>query len=401
MKILYACHRFPFPPKRGGKIRPFNMIRHLHESGHEVTVAAPVRDESELAEGRGLAAHCTEILTARISGSVAALQMIAAIPTPTPSSFGYFRSRRLQRQARDAAQRARFDLVFVHCSSAVPNVAGISGVPRIVDFGDMDSQKWLDYATQRPWPMSWVYRIEGRKLVAREARYAEQCDLATCTTRAELDTLRSLGAARRCDWFPNGVDSSYFAPPVEDYDSNLLCFVGRMDYFPNQQAVADFCRDVWPVVRARAPNLRLAIVGAAPSPAVRALADGHSIEVTGTVPDVRPIVARAAATIAPLKIARGTQNKILESLAMGVPVVSSSLAAGGVDAIPGEHLLVADTPSEWADAVIRLTTDRTLRSALSIAGRARVVQQHSWSASMRRLDVLIDETVRSTRGSAP
>jgi len=394
MRILYVCHRFPFPPKRGGKIRPFNMIRHLHGS-HEVTVASLARSKEEAEEGRGLAAHCAHFEAVAVDKPLQVARMIARLPTPTPSSFGYFHSAVLARRIRSLVRSRPFDLVFVHCSSVAHYVARLPAVPKILDFGDMDSQKWLDYARFKPFPLDLGYRLEGIKLEAEEKRLARMFDLCTATTRAEWRTLEEYGTGAATDWFPNGVDADYFAPSDEAYDDDSISFVGRMDYYPNQQCMFDFCANVLPLLRQRRPGVKLAIVGADPSPAVKRLADIPGVSVTGSVPDVRPFVKRTTLMVAPLNIARGTQNKILEAMAMGVPVVASKLAAGGVDAVPGEHLLVADSPAEYANAIVMLFERPEARARLATAGRERIRSHHDWSRSMRRLDGIIERCVES------
>ncbi|GMU68288.1 MAG: hypothetical protein AMXMBFR37_06210 [Steroidobacteraceae bacterium] len=391
MNVLFVCHRVPYPPKRGGKIRPFNIIRHLSAQGHRVTVASLARSAAERDEARGLSQHCAEALVEVIPGAPALAQMVARLPTASPSSFGYFWSRRLQQRIAAAARSTPFDLVFVHCSSVAPYVAALAAPLKILDYGDMDSQKWREYAGHRAFPLSLGYWLEAVKLERRERELAARFDLCTCTTRAELASLRGLGVTGASDWFPNGVDAEFFAPDDAPYEPGLIAFVGRMDYYPNQQGVIGFCRDVLPALRARRPDLRFAIVGADPPAHIRALGEQPGVTVTGSVPDVRPHVRRAVLTVAPLSIARGTQNKILESMAMGVPVVCSPQASGGVDAVAGEHLLVASGPGEWVDAVDRLVGDADARRQLSVAGRDRVLSHHSWAASMRRLDGLIEE----------
>jgi sugar transferase (PEP-CTERM/EpsH1 system associated) len=233
------------------------------------------------------------------------------------------------------------------------------------------------------------YWLEGRKLERAEKALAAQFDLCTCTTRAELDTLRGYGTQVPSDWFPNGVDAEFFKPDAAAYDADKIAFVGRMDYYPNQQAVAAFVADVLPAIHARRPGVHLEIVGAAPSRGVLALARRPGITVTGTVKDVRPHVRSAALTIAPLLIARGTQNKILESMAMGVPVVVSGPAAGGIDAEPEQHFLLADSPGEFAAAVLRILEDPRERGRLAEAGRERVLSHHSWAASLQRFDGIV------------
>ena len=390
MKILYLCHRFPFPPKRGGKIRPFNMIRHLSASGHEVIVASLARSTQEVNEGRGISPYCSSFEIVEVRDPMQMARMVALLPTPTPSSVGYFYSPKLARLVRDLLRRQRFDLILVHCSSVAQYVAGVRGVPKILDFGDMDSQKWLEYARYKPFPLSAGYRLEGIKLQREEKRLARMFDLCTATTRAEWETLEGYGLGVASDWFPNGVDADYFAPTEEPYDPDTLAFVGRMDYYPNQECMFDFCANVLPLVRRRRPGVQLLIVGADPSAEVKKLGEIPGVTITGSVPDVRPYLRKSAVMVAPLNIARGTQNKILEAMAMGVPVVTSRAAAKGVDAVAGEHFVVADTAEEKANAMLRLIEDRGERHRLAIAGRSRMLSHHSWPSSMRRLDAIIE-----------
>jgi polysaccharide biosynthesis protein PslH len=397
MKILYLCHRFPFPPKRGGKIRPFNMIRHFARE-HEVTVGSLVRSDAEAKEGAGLADYCANYKMARVRNLVQAGRMLARLPTPAPSSFGFFHSPELARWVRERLAHERFDLIFVHCSSVAPYVAAVRNVPKILDFGDMDSQKWLEYARYKAFPLSLGYALEGHKLVREERRLARKFDLCTATTRGEWETLESYRTGVSTDWFPNGVDSEYFAPSDEPYDPDTIAFVGRMDYYPNQECMFDFCRRTLPLLQAKRRTLKLLIVGADPSPAVLRLADLPGVTVTGSVPDVRPYLRRSALMVAPLNIARGTQNKILESMALGIPVVTSRVAAAGVDAIDGTHFLAGCSPDEYAQAILRVIDDAGLRRRLSVAGRERMLTHHVWERSMQRLDKIVERCL-SRRGS--
>jgi sugar transferase (PEP-CTERM/EpsH1 system associated) len=263
----------------------------------------------------------------------------------------------------------------------------------------MDSQKWLEYARYKPFPLSLGYWLEGTKLQQAEKRLAGKFDLCTATTHAEWQTLESYATGVTTDWFPNGVDSEYFSPSDEPYDADTISFIGRMDYYPNQECMFDFCANVLPGIRRERPNVKLLIVGADPSPAVRKLGDIPGVTVTGSVPDVRPYVRRSAAMVAPLNIARGTQNKILEAMAMGVPVVSSAVAAGGVDAVAEAHLLVADSPETYARALLRIMNDSVERDRLSRAGRERMLAKHDWDSSMVRLDGIIARCMQKGAGA--
>ncbi|MEQ8272045.1 MAG: TIGR03087 family PEP-CTERM/XrtA system glycosyltransferase [Deltaproteobacteria bacterium] len=397
MKILYVCHRFPYPPKRGGKIRPFNMIRHLTEQGHQVTVASLVRSDEEAEEGRGLADHCHEYIMERVHDPLRTASMIRRLPTMGPSSMGYFHSRKLKARITEKVADVGFDLIFVHCSSVAQYVEDVGGVPKILDFGDMDSQKWLSYGQFKPFPLNLGYYLEGLKMQLAEVELAKKFDTCTATTRAELATLDGFNTGVRTGWFPNGVDANKFSPSDEPYDRDTVCFIGRMDYYPNQECMFDFTANVLPLIQRRRPGTKLLIVGADPSPAIQDLGKLPGVTVTGSVPQVQPYVTSAALTVAPLNIARGTQNKILEALAMGVPTVCSTLAAGGVDCVPGEHILTANRPEEYADAVLRLLNDESERKRFAEAGRKRVLSHHDWGASMKRLDKIIDDTVEGYR----
>ncbi len=395
MRILYVCHRFPYPPKRGGTIRPFNMIRHLAQA-HEVVVCSLTRSAQQTGDAQGIAPFCSEFHIGQVDDRFQTMRMIATLPTPFPASASFFHSRALNRQIRRLLAEQKFDLIVVHCSSVAHYVEHVDSIPKILDFGDMDSQKWLEYAQHKPFPLSMGYWWEGWRMRAEEKRLARRFDFCTTITRAEHQTLLGYGLDTSSDWFPNGVDNGFFAP-VEDvaYDRETIVFVGRMDYFPNQQCMFDFCKDVLPLLKAERPQLKLQIVGADPSPAVRKLGEIPGVTVTGSVLDVRPFVTRAALTVAPLRIARGTQNKILEAMAMGIPVVASSIAAAGVDAIPEQHLLTADTAADMCRQILRVLADPNERERLGKAGRARVLSSHAWPNSMKRLDAIIDRCVSS------
>jgi polysaccharide biosynthesis protein PslH len=389
MKVLYLCHRFPYPPKRGGKIRPFNMIRHLTAQGHEVTVCSLSRSAAESAEAEGIAPHCHAFHIGQVAEPVQMARMVLRLPLPTPSSMGYFYSAELAAKVRELLATQAFDLIFVHCSSVAQYVEHVTHIPKILDFGDMDSQKWLEYAQRKPLPLSLGYRLEGSKMLAAEKRLARRFDLCTATTRAEWETLQGYGTGAATDWFPNGVDAAFFDPADERYDADTISFIGRMDYYPNQECMARFCAEVWPQLKAQRPAMKLLIVGADPSAEMRRLGDLPGVTVTGSVPDVRPYIRSSALMVAPLAIARGTQNKILEAMAMGVPVVTSSVAAGGVDAVAESHLLVADNAAEVTRAILRIAENPDERQRLAMAGRQRVLSHHAWPRSMQRLDGII------------
>jgi polysaccharide biosynthesis protein PslH len=395
MNILYLCHRFPYPPKRGGKIRPFNMIRHLCSAGHQVTVCSLARSEEEATEAKGIAPFCTDFRVGQVQAWTQVLRMLVRLPLRTPSSMGYFHSSEMAQQVRSLLKSSTWDLIFVHCSSVAHYVDHVADVPKILDFGDMDSQKWLEYAHYKPFPLSLGYRLEGQKMRFAEQRLARRFDMCTTTTRAEFDTLNSYDTKADTDWFPNGVDANYFCPVTEPYEADTISFIGRMDYYPNQECMVRFCKQVWPLLKAQRPALKLLIVGADPPPEMRKLGDLPGVTVTGSVHDVRPFIRRSALMVAPLMIARGTQNKLLEAMAMGVPVVTSSIAAAGIDATPGTHFLVADTPDSCVRAISLILDSPAERLRLAQAGRERMLTHHAWPRAMARLDGVIERGIKN------
>jgi sugar transferase (PEP-CTERM/EpsH1 system associated) len=400
VRILFVTHRVPYPPTFGSKVRAFHMIRHLAQR-HQVSVMSLARSDDEAREAQGLASHCHEFQQFRVHNAAQAAKMLATLPTPVSASEAFFHSGRMKRAVDRALHGRSFDFIVAHCS-AVGRYVESAPLPKLMDLCDIDSRKWLDFAEVKPWPLSLGYRWEGRRVAAAELRQTRRFDRVTVATAGEAALLEGSSHAERVDWFANGVDLEYFRPPPKaaDYDPNVIVFVGRMDYFPNEQCMVDFCAAVWPRLRKAKPALQLKIVGANPSARVKALAGIEGVSVTGAVADVRPHVCGAALTVAPLKIARGTQNKVLESMALGVPVVTSSMAAGGVDARAGEHLLVADTEDQQLEAILRVTGDSAERARLARAGRAQVEARHTWPNALERLDRIVAECMRSGRASA-
>lgn len=387
LRCLYLAHRAPYPPKGGAKVRAFHSIKHLHDQGHEVVVATLTRDAEEAHDLRGLSEYCSEVMSEPVGKWPQTLRMVRNLARRVPSTMGYFESPALMQRVADAHANSPFDIVVCHSSSVAPYAEQLANVPKLMDFVDMDSQKWLLYAKVHSWPLSWGYHIEGSKLEREEARIADAFDASIVVSAGEHDILSKMAPSAMTDWVPNGVDVHDFSPSTLAYDENTISFIGRFDYYPNEQGATWFCKEVLPRLGERLPDIRLQLVGAEPSKAVRALAT-HNVEVTGTVPAVQPYVHNSLATVAPLLIARGIQNKILESMAMGVPAIVSRESAKGVDAEPDVHLIACTTPDEYVEAIVALATDPALRERLAAAGRERAADYLTWPRVMGRLDRL-------------
>jgi sugar transferase (PEP-CTERM/EpsH1 system associated) len=391
MRILFLCHRLPYPPKRGGKIRPFNMIRHLSRR-HEVTVATVARSAAEVAEGQDLRKYCHELHVGQIPTYAGWGRFGLYTATTYPATFGYFYSPALDRTVQTLLATRDFEAIFVHCSSMGPYVARHRGCRKMLDYGDADSEKWLEYARASRFPLSLGFALEGRKVRRYERWLAEGFDACSVNAPREREVLGQY-VDKPIYVFPNGVDLDYFRPQREGgpASSARVVFTGNMSYKPNVEAVGDFVSRILPRVWARRPETEFYIVGMDPSPAVRRLADGRRIVVTGRVDDVRPYFDAATVAVAPLRIARGLQNKVLEAMAMRVPVVASPAAFNGINAEAGRDVLVADDPESFSRGVVSLLDDPLLRDRHAAAARTCVERNHDWARILNGLERLVTE----------
>jgi len=394
MRILFLCHRLPYPPKRGGKIRPFNMIRHLSRR-HEVTVATVARSAAEVAEGQDLRKYCHELHVGQIPTYAGWGRFGLYTATTYPATFGYFYSPALDRTVQTLLATRDFEAIFVHCSSMGPYVARHRGCRKILDYGDADSEKWLEYARASRFPLSLGFALEGRKVRRYERWLAEGFDACSVNAPREREVLGQY-VDKPIHVFPNGVDLDYFRPQREGGPASpaRVVFTGNMSYKPNVEAVGDFVSQILPRVWTRRPETEFYIVGMDPSPAVRRLADGRRIVVTGRVDDVRPYFDAATVAVAPLRIARGLQNKVLEAMAMRVPVVASPAAFNGINAEAGRDVLVADGPESFSRSVVSLLDDPLLRDRHAAAARICVEHNHDWARILDGLERLVTEGPR-------
>lgn len=404
MKILFLSHRLPFPPDKGDKIRAFHLIRCLAKR-HTVDVAALADDPADLHPARhaNLAAYCRNLLVVPRPRARAALAATTCLPRGVAASLPWFHSRALARRVRDLARRERYDAVIAHSAPMAQYAEGIHGAVKVVDLCDVDSEKWKQYGTTASFPKNWIYAREARTLRAYECHLARRFDGVAIISEAEAALFRGFCPDGEVAVVPNGVDADHFRPRHTPRDPATVMFMGAMDYRPNVEGILWFHRAVWPhVLRAR-PEARLLIVGPRPTDAVRALDDLASGSrktntlVTGYVDDVREVLGRATVSVAPLHIARGVQNKVLEAMAAGLPVIATSAAHEGITAEPGRDLLVEDEAEEFAGAVARLLDDDAFRERIARNGRDAVVRSHAWDAFAGRMEDLI-ERAREARG---
>ena len=393
-EILFLAHRIPYPPTKGDKIRSWNLLRHLAErfTVHLGTfIDAPEDWQHTATLERICAATCFRPLDRR----KALMRSTRGLLSHSALSLPYFADATLDRWVRDLARRRPLTGVMAFSSPMAGyavNVPLAPGGRRVIDLCDVDSDKWRQYASAHGWPLSWLYARESRLLAAAERRYADTFDATLVVAEAEAELMRRIApqAATRIHVVANGVDAGYFDPSVtrpNPFPAGLrpLVFTGAMDYFANADAVTWFAREILPAVRAQVPQALFAIVGSNPSPDVQALGRDPGVLVTGTVPDIRPYLAHAALVVAPLRLARGVQNKVLEALAMARVVVATENAIQGIPGAPLAGIEVAVDAREMTDTICR-----RLQSPVESwpAARAFVEERYAWDARLRILDEL-------------
>jgi len=393
-RLLYLVHRLPYPPNKGDKVRSFHLLKHLAQR-HEVLLGSFIDDPADEACLDTVRGYCADMHIARLVPRLARLGSLRGLLNGEALSLPYYRDAGLRAWVESVQG---LDAAVVFSSVMADYVPDMKRLPTLVDFVDMDSAKWTQYAGTHRWPMSWLYRREGERLFEFERAVASRAKHSFFVTAAERDLF--LAAAPECagrvDAMGNGVDAEFFSPEhdfASPYPSDEipLVFTGAMDYWPNVDAAVWFAEAVLPELRQRHPGLRFYIVGRSPDPAVQALA-GEGVVVTGTVDDVRPYLAHAAVVVAPLRIARGIQNKVLEAMAMGRPVVASAACAGPIGAIIGTELLAAEDAEEFRRHIGKLLTDRAYADNMGIAARRRVLADFSWDAHLSLIDRFLEET---------
>lgn len=399
--VLFLTQRIPYPPNKGEKIRSWRLLERLARR-HRVHLGCLIDDPDDWRHEGFVREAVADAHFARIDRRRARAWSLRGLATAEPLSVAYFAHAGLRRWVRRVLTEVRPKAVVVSSSNMAPYVLDEPNRPSLMvaDIVDVDSAKFAHYAREARHPMRWVFEREAAYVADLERRLAREAQWCTLVSEPEAELFRAVAPAARARvaGVPNGVDTAFFSPDhasVSPYEGAgpVLAFTGHMDYPPNIDAALWLADEILPLVRRRVPAARLAVVGANPAREVQALTARPDVLVTGRVPDVRPYVRHAAVSVAPLRIARGIQNKVLEAMAMQRPTVVTQAALTGIAAVPGRDVLLADTPAALAEAVAEALHPARGRE-LAANARRFVVENHGWE----HVFAAFDECLRGLDG---
>ncbi len=393
LRILYLAHRLPYPPNKGDKIRSFHQIRSLARD-HEVWLAT--LEDPEVGDDGVVALEklCQAVCAVPLGKLPRLLRGGKSLLFGRSLTQGYFYSGALARTILGWIREHEFDVAFVFSSSMGPYLLPYPDLPKMIDFVDQDSRKWLEYGDQKKFPMNLLYRCEGRRLLGLEEELHRSFDGSIAITDEEAALFSESIPGAKVSVVGNGVDADFFSWHPAGRDAKDIVFTGMMDYYPNVDGVVRFVERMFPEIRRQVPECRFHIVGAKPTEAVTSLHDGEAVFVTGRVPDVRPYLHKSAVAVAPLRIGRGLQNKVLEALASGPAVVTTVEGHQGICGNPGEDLMVMSDEVGFVDAVVDLLQNPDRRQAMAIRGRKLVEERFSWEVQHERLQGMLEDVRR-------
>jgi sugar transferase (PEP-CTERM/EpsH1 system associated) len=398
--ILYLVHRIPFPPNKGDKVRSFHLLKYL-SLRHDIYLAAFIDDPFDRQYIPQVEKYCADVLFLEINPFIAKCRSIFGIFHGAPLTLGYYYNITLKNWVDSLIVRNKIDRIIIFSSAMAQYVDHINDIDILIDFVDVDSAKWSEYALKHFFPMSLVYRRESIKLLEYERSVAIHSKQSFFVTDNEASLFNSLApeCVDKISTINNGVDAEYFSTdfscespfekPILETDSYFLVFTGAMDYWPNVDAVTWFSSEILPKLHNIRKNVYFYIVGRNPSAQVLALASDHVV-VTGTVADVRPYLKFASVVVAPLRVARGIQNKILEAMAMECPVVASDICVNSMAVEPNRDLLSAGSSDEFFQQINKLLDSAVFSRLIGKSGRRTVQEKYSWTAHLSHVDKYLD-----------
>jgi len=386
VRILFLSQRVPFPPNRGDKITTWRLVERMSRA-HEVTCVALAHDRADFEAAEELTRRGIRTLPFAYKERWKKLSSLPLLLTRRPLTLGVYGSKEVQAEVDRLVPEV--DMAYAYSSSMGAFFLEHDGLPRVMHLGELDSDKWRQYGESRGFPMSWLYRREWRTLLEFERQVARAVTENVLCTPLEQQIFRQQIPGASSTVLRNGVDLEHFRPAPGEAEPGHIVFTGVMNYHPNADGCVFFAREVLPLVRARFPAARFTIVGSHPTGEVERLGEDEHVTVTGFVEDTRDWLRLASVAVAPLRIARGIQNKVLEAMAMGLPLVGTTAATRGVEAAAGRDYLVADDAPGLADAVCELLADEERAREIGAAARRFVEEHYDWEVVFAHLDEIL------------
>jgi sugar transferase (PEP-CTERM/EpsH1 system associated) len=391
MKILFLANRVPYPPYRGDKLKIFNLAKRLKHRGHELHLVTFAQSPDDLAYKAELQNIFSEVHLVYLAKWKSAAKCLTGLWDTRPLQVLYFQSDEMHQMLDKLIALHHYDAVHVQHLRMSPYLAGRKDIARILDLPDAFSLYWERRKTVNRGFLTAMFENMEQRRVLKFERILREYNLSLVCSSEDLTYLEKTHNAHNLRLLPNGVDMETFAPRQHDYShSNTLLFTGNMDYAPNVDAVIYFTKTILPIIRQKYPTVKFIIAGQRPLPAVKELAGDH-ILVTGFVKDLAAAYNDASVVVAPLRFGAGTQNKVLEAMAMGIPVVCSHIGFGGLGIKSGEGAIMQQEPGAFADSVIDLLSSAEKRKQIGEAGIGVIKSRFDWDIIARTLEGYFEE----------
>jgi len=392
--LLFLCHRIPFPPNKGDKIRSFNILKMLNER-FDIYLGCFIDDPYDERYVSELRQYCNELFYLNQNKTLAKIKGLTSFLTGKAITLPYYYDRHMSDWVSATVDNKHINKIFIYSSSMAQYCEGemYSHCHRVIDFVDVDSDKWRQYAEKKSGISKFVFNREFHKLAEYEDVICQQFDVSLFVSPDEAKLFKKRQPIEhqvKVSGLLNGVDVAFFDPDIEHGKESLvprepfISFTGAMDYWANIDAVLWFVEHVWPDIKCRIPDVKFVVAGGNPSNEIVALGKDSSIIVTGRVNDMRPFIEQSACAVAPLRIARGIQNKVLEAMALNKPVVCTSMAMEGINAPANEKVRIEDSATAFADACVEFIKTNTESN-----NRQWILNNFTWQQTLAQLPQLI------------
>lgn len=387
MKILFLTSRLPFPPVGGDKLRTFNFIKYFKKYYH-ITLLSFIEDEKELDRLDQYQQYYDKIITITLPKIESYKNCLTGLLSPQPLQIHYYSSEKMKATVKKELEND-YDVIFCHLIRMAQYLPDNTRINKIIDFTDAISLNHIRSKKYRKGMFSIINRIESKRVLKYELEAIDRADISVFISPIDADFLRNEDNTAKIKVIPNGVDFEKLKFYNEKYDENQVSFVGNMRTFPNTDAVLYFAREIFPLLKRVKPKIKFYIVGTEPNKNVLKLHDGKNVFVTGHVDSVVSYIVNSAVLVAPMRVGAGVQNKILEAMALGTPVVTTSIGAEGLD---DSKLTVADSPESIAAQILNLLENKELRKEKALLARKYIEAEFHWDAALKNICSFIERT---------